>query len=606
MNRVMKKLVRGVSTVVQESISRASENVDEITKIRQLWKVKDKKDYIEYIRSKSIDERLKVMDSIYKNGNLMKEYNFCKIIIEPFIGDLDTLSIKKMNLRLAHLYFKWYNFTSKYYFYLNQTLWDDFFSAHGDYYMKNWREDVGDYLLSLLFTPTAFDYSKVYKNTMNEAAAFVLRNGIPSSINNLSDCKRIMMKKLGYLTHVQSMDDLFQHFAFEYFSEIKTGCKGNFHVFMLEYILLGHKLKFDTTDIANKLNSEIEWASKKEPEKFDVLFSMLRSRCKSEATARKGLEFMKPYIKNVGDFSKETLFNYAHLFLVCWPISKPLPEHFLRVLEGILSKWFDDLNVTSILIRLKKKRFILPVPFSKKINYLLAQQEAKYDMNPQLITGKNIFEVVTLKLSSGRISPLLLSLFIEHYSSTDERLYISTMVFIARYFINRNSFDNLQFWNKFIELVADMNKLQRMGKTELVAFLKICIVLREKEIMDVISLIEKGFWDSAGRACYSYLPEQEISVFKIIEDYFRQKEVKDVYVSSIDYWLLPLAIPSCKLAFINIKSPDFYFRNIVPIAEEKGWKVVNLCTFSVALTKVVESKQILLEKLDILYDSINK
>ena len=161
------------------------------------------------------------MEMIYSNGILLRERNFPKIIADCFTQGLAPPEFKEMNLRLSSLYTKWYNFTFPIYALAQKANWDNFFQQNGQYYVDNWNKNIPDYLLSLLFNITAYDYSKKFSDTINDSARYLLKNGIPDEIEIRSDAHRTLIRRLKYMSRNKYLDDLYLKILVSYFRKIK-------------------------------------------------------------------------------------------------------------------------------------------------------------------------------------------------------------------------------------------------------------------------------------------------------------------------------------------------------------------------------------------------
>jgi hypothetical protein len=447
----------------------------------------------------------------------------------------------------------------------------------------------------LLFTPTAFDYSDDYKKTMIEVASHVLCKGYPKEIKTHLDSRRIMMKKVSYLTDENTMNEIFQDLAFHYFN----GYNKEYNVipYFADYIQLFEKLKFDSTKIKQNITQLIESNLNNNPDLLDMLLLITKNRNNDVSQFKTALSMITPFIKDFDKLSNFSFGCYTKLLKIDKYNKNCINNSYTGSLKQRLdSRSIDTYQLASLYTTIQFSRVLSP-SMSSTIKEYAKETIENFNANLSSVSNESFHGLMLFAIKHGSVNSEILKRFYAK-SNKASRKYMSTMVKLGIYYASKNSFDDQEFWAKFIEVLSDSYNLYQLNSILAKELMEVCYILKEKDILDASSLIDKNVWSKLQDNCEHITKAKNYTTkghmfIDIIEEKLKKEGVTDIYKFSRDYWFLPLVVPSLKTIYIIISRERNYCMRIARILKGKGWKIAVLS---------VKQNDSLQYKLDDLFD----
>ena len=538
----------------------------------------DFKNYNKFITGRSLDERINLMEMIYSNGKILKELNFVKFILDPFTSDLNPRDFKGMNLRLSYMYYKWYNYAINHPIILTTENWNNFFDQHGPYYKEAWNKDLPDYLLSLMFTPTAFNHSKDYANIIMRSTDLILKNGFPTEIGIQSDAHRALLKKIRFMSNINNMALFYLNLTTKYFENLREMNDGKFKAVVFEFLNLYEDMdKIFSQEYMESLfanvSKELTYRNKENLILVNEILTMISQRSIPIKSHNVLLRLIDPLITSFKDLDEASVYSYGR---ICLRSRKPSlilkNKEYLSLIKEKIKENKLNCEFGNYLIKYQLKFPFLPY-------YILSDLEKWAEANKFKFSDLSITSEVVKYLENYKpVSPMYGDCFtklIENPKSISDYSYIRLIIKIATDYLMIDDLSNQKFWYKFIELISNEEQIKGIRKSEITKLIMAILLLKKTHYGDMSTLIKNDFWTQLLNLSKEQLLSRENEYIKCIDNYISRHASVIKYQYDYKHWMFPLVIPKIKLAFVDKNSIVIqYYMKLATMLKKSGWTIM--------------------------------
>ncbi len=571
-----------------------------LVRLEELYFMGDFEGYAAEAAKFSIYERAEALEYMYSRPSLLKISNFPKIVLNPFTAGVSPPDLKYLNVRLSCPYMKWILAMRNTHEKQLKPEWDSFFNRYAAYYITMHDKSPTDFLVSLMFSRPALEYSKELRDTAKGMMQQIGRNGVPPDLDVRSDAFRAVLRKSRYM--LESVGDLGPYMVMvkAFFKDMEGIDPGKLSVAVLELLFItvtSRKLPIDINlldNITQNTFDAVKAEINRNPGYISELFRIMGFR--DDYLRQNGYLVRKllDLVKSPTTLTDSALSGYLHVVRLVNPCDKfYTPELIadlrrrIRDREGfqILYRPVNMLATSNMLpnkIRLELRSAI----YDNMSMHLRGENKLSGDFLSEIRDIMNVVEY----MSERRInSPDIVKYVLDRSKLLKRDAYKVALFKIVFYYTEMGRYDDNYFWSDFVDYIDKAKSMDLFLPVEVCIMYRAYFFFKMEQGIDLESL----FGPQRFKEMLEVVRKALISCHSRGLPAF-QGELKirgiDSVLYSPDYWFLDLAVPDAKVGFTSGNNKWTYsYQSLSRALKRVGWEIVKLpCRASkIDLTKEI-------------------